>query len=74
VTDTVSPQPAVALEGIANKFGEFVALRSVTLAVDAGEVRLLPGPVGLRQDHAAPVYFFLPICRIWRPPDTGNDV
>jgi iron(III) transport system ATP-binding protein len=38
--------PAVALDGIAKKFGQFVALRHVTLAVQPGEFVCFLGPSG----------------------------
>ena len=38
--------PAVALEGIAKKFGAFVALRDITLSVGAGEFICFLGPSG----------------------------
>src|SRR5262245_25795030 len=38
--------PAVALDGIAKKFGEYVALRDVTLSVAAGEFICFLGPSG----------------------------
>ena len=45
--------PAVALEGIAKKFGAIVALRDISFTVAEGEFVCFLGPQRLRQDHAA---------------------
>ena len=48
-----NPAPFLRLAGIRKDFGGFTALQGVDLDIAQGRVRLLPGPVGLRQDHAA---------------------
>jgi len=42
----MSAEAAVALEGIAKKFGDYVALRDITLSVSAGEFICFLGPSG----------------------------
>ena len=44
---------ALRLEGVHKAFGDFVALKSIDLVDAAGRARLLPRPVGVRQDDAA---------------------
>jgi iron(III) transport system ATP-binding protein len=39
-------EPAVALDGIAKKFGQFVVLSGVTLAIEPGEFVCFLGPSG----------------------------
>jgi len=46
MTVSVPAQAAVALEGIAKKFGAYVALRDITLSVSAGEFVCFLGPSG----------------------------
>lgn len=43
---TTTPSPVIAARGLERRFGPVVALRSVDLAVGAGEVVLLAGPNG----------------------------
>jgi hypothetical protein len=52
---------------LSKRFGDFTALGSVSLDVYRGRVRLLPGPVRLRQDHLAARH------RGPRSPDLGHD-
>jgi iron(III) transport system ATP-binding protein len=46
VTLAEPPPPAVALAGIVKRFGQFVALKGITLSVDPGELVCFLGPSG----------------------------
>ena len=45
---------AMAAEGLTKRFGGLTAVRSVDLAIEAGECRAIIGPNGAGEDDAVP--------------------